>query len=52
VPEKVPSRLHSPPTSEKADRPGIELASDEPIIALESVSGQDARIDDPFFRET
>jgi serine/threonine protein kinase len=52
VPEKVPSRLHSPPTSDKADRPGIELASDEPIIALESLSGQDVRIDDPFFRET
>ncbi len=54
MPEKVPSRLYSPPTSEDGERPGIELRSDKQIIALKSLSGQDKQvdIDDVFFQET
>ncbi len=54
MPQKVPSRLYSPPTSEDGERPGIELRSDKQIIALKSLSGQDKQvdIDDVFFQET
>jgi serine/threonine protein kinase len=54
VPEKVPSGLYAPPVWEQQERPGADFKSEKPIIALKTLSAQDAEleIEESYFQET
>jgi serine/threonine protein kinase len=54
VPEQVPSSLYSPPNLNEKERPALPFKSEDAIIALKTLSEQDApfETEQSFFQET